>query len=241
MKKITVLCPSRGRPDRLENMIASLYATAMNGIYVDVNVLLDRDDPCVQAYQEAQMLCDIEVADRMPVPAAFQYLADRATGDILMLGSDDIEFRTRGWDMEVRKAFDKFPDGLALVCPNDGHGNGRPGDFKGNHWFVTRRWVDVVGCFCPTVFEHFCCDTVPEKIAALAGRLVHLPHVLVEHRHFKYHQAERDETYAYTRTSDALGLSMSQRDEAKMRAMQPWIEDRAAAVRAAIAQAQSAA
>ena len=236
--KISILCPSRGRPERFAAMLESALETAARPQDFTVDVLLDHDDAALAAYQEtgANRVVTWHFAERRTVPAAFEFLAGQADGDILMLGSDDVIFKTRGWDDRVREAFAQFPDHLALVYPSDGHGNGKAGDVKGNHWFVTRRWVDVVGCFCPSEFEHFCCDTVPEKIAALAGRFFYLPEVLIEHRHFKYGQSAKDETYAYTRTRDAAGLSMSDRDILKMNAMQPWIEERAAAVRAAIAQ-----
>lgn len=231
--KISILCPSRGRPARLQEMILSVRATTPRDSRIEIDVLVDPDDCQLPVYRQlAYSGVNLHVADqRMTVPAAFQYLAGKARGDILMLGSDDILFRTPGWDDRVRETFARYPDGMALVYPSDGHGNGKPGDIKGNHWFVTRRWVDVVGCFCPQTFEHFCCDTVPEKIAALAGRFIHLPDVLIEHRHFKYGQAVKDDTYSYTRQRDANGLSMSDRDILKMNALQPWIEERAAAVR----------
>lgn len=236
----SLLTPSRGRPARFRAMLDSVLATAARKDLVRIELLVDPDDAALPAYEvhaREHPCVHLQVApQRMTVAAAFQYLADRARGDILMMGSDDILFRTPGWDHQVRAALGREPGGIALVYPSDGHGNGTKsgsGEIKGNHWFVSRRWIEAVGCFCPTAFEHFCCDTVPERIAAQAGCFIHLPEVLVEHVHFKYGQAVKDETYAYTRQLDAAGLSMSKRDEAKMAAMAPWIAERANAVRAA--------
>lgn len=238
--KIALITPTRGRPQRFAEMVASALATAAQSTRVAVYSMLDADDPELGGYLDPlapQTVATVQ-GDRRLLSRAFQWGAERALNDgadVLMMNGDDVLFRTPGWDSKVLEAFARYPDGLALIYPADGNGNqGGDGDVRGNHWFVTRCWVKVVGCFCPSVFEHFCSDTVPEKIAKQAGRLVSLPEVLVEHMHFKYLKSQKDETYAYARTRDAADRSMSDRDIARMAEMAPWIAERAAAVRAAI-------
>lgn len=236
--KFALICPSRERPQRFREMIESAFATAVRAQDVTVYGVLDADDLALSEYTKfdpSEVVLTVQ-GEREMLSRAFQSGADRALrggADVLMMCGDDVLFRTRGWDEKVRAAFPK--DGLALVYPADGNGNKglHDGDVRCNHWFVTRRWVEVVGCFCPTVFEHFCSDTVPERIAQLAGRMIYLPDVLVEHMHFKHLKSKRDATYAYARERDKAGRSMSDRDVARMADMAPWIAERAAAVRAA--------
>lgn len=237
--KFALITPSRGRPERLREMLESALHTADRAGDVTAHAVLDADDPALDAYLAAvPSQCVVTVqGQREFLSQAFQTGAARALhdgADILMMCGDDVLFRTRRWDTKVRECLAQYRDGLALVYPDDGNGNNAVnGDVKGNHWFVTRRWVEVVGCFCPPVFEHFCSDTVPEKIAEQAGCFVHLPDVLVEHMHFKHLKSKKDDTYAYARERDDQGRSMSDRDCARMAEMAPWIAERAAAVRAA--------
>lgn len=237
--KFALICPSRERPHRFAAMLSSALARATDAPSIQVYGVLDADDPELSTYlkMDPNHTEFIVQGKRELLSVAFQRGAEQALAhgfDVLMMCGDDVLFRTRGWDDKVRAAFPS--DGLALVYPADGNGNKglHDGDVRCNHWFVTRRWVEVVGCFCPTVFEHFCSDTVPERIAQQAGRMIHLPDVLVEHMHFKHLKSKKDATYAYARERDAKGLSMSDRDIARMAAMEPWIRERAAAVRAAI-------
>lgn len=237
---IALITPSRGRPDRFTAMVASALGTAASPADVKVYGVIDADDPRLSEYLALHpQLARITVQGKREwLSVAFQTGAQRALADgadILMMNGDDVLFRTPGWDDKVLDCFAKYRDGLALVYPADGNGNqGGDGHVRGNHWFVTRRWVEVVGNFCPPLFEHFCSDTVPERIAERAGRLVYLPEVLVEHMHFKYKKAERDETYAYARTRDAADRSVSDRDCARMASLDRWMSERAAAVRQAV-------
>src|SRR5690606_29377124 len=121
----------------------------------------------------------------------------------------------------------------ALVYPYDGWQR-----VRGNHWWVTRRWVDVVGFFCPTVFEHFYCDTVAERIAQMADRFISRSDILVEHMHGRYGKAPKDHVYASKRQRGPDGLKPHQRDEKRFEAMRPQMEEAARRVRAAIHEAR---
>lgn len=240
--KFAMITPTRGRPGRFAEMMESALHTAERVEDVTLYAVLDADDPELDRYLSSLPRAVVVTVQgrRERLGHAFQNGAERAMHDgaqVLMMNGDDVIFRTPNWDRAVREAFARYPDGLALVYPNDGNGNIGLHDreVRGNHWFVTRRWVEFVGCFCPSHLEHYCSDTVPERIAAAAGRLIALPDVLIEHMHFKHLKSAKDETYAYARSKNAAGVSMSDRDIARMQQLEPWIAARAAAVREAIA------
>lgn len=211
MSHITLLAPSRGRPERLAAMVASAYDMAAQPDGIDVGVRIDTDDPRREAYQANPQRARYWLADgpRTTVPRALNELADTAHGEILMACADDVLFRTPGWDDIVRRAFTAWPDGLMVGYTNDG----RDRD-KVEHFFTTRRWVDVVGYFVRPEFEHFCVDQWIGEVAGANGRLVWLRNVVTEHMHFKYGKAGKDQTYADKRQADAQGLSTSERDQA---------------------------
>lgn len=237
--RIALITPTRQRVKRFGEMLESALDTAAYPGAVMAYAVLDPDDPELDQYQAASLRnTTICVQDKREfLSRAFEIGARTAMTvgcDILMLCGDDVIFRTPGWDVIVDDCVQRYPDQLVMVYPSDGHGNGSADEIKANHWFVTPRWIQTVGFFTPPGYEHFCVDTVPERIAAQAGRLVQTPEVLCEHMHFKHLQAKKDETYAHPRRPDAKGVKMHQRDEARMLREAPMIAERAAAVRARI-------
>jgi hypothetical protein len=224
----SLLCPSRARPERFQAMLSSAIGMAEVPSDVVIDLHVDADDPTLEAYREIAIsnvrLMISEV--KRPVPQIFNAAASRAEGNILMLCADDLIFRTRGWDRKVLEAFAKYPDGLALFYTNDG----RDRD-KAEHWFVSRRWVEIVGFFswagdCGGLgpFEHFCADTVGELVAHKVGRKFFLRDVVTEHMHAKYGKAENDATYREKRERGGDGRKPSDRDEDRLARLGPVID-----------------
>jgi hypothetical protein len=51
MQKLLVLCPSRGRPERIKDFLDSFESTT-DCFHTKLAVLLDKDDPCIPQYME---------------------------------------------------------------------------------------------------------------------------------------------------------------------------------------------
>ncbi len=210
--KISLLCPSRGRPYRYEAMVASAALTADEPSLMDIRLALDVDDKQFNLYRSPDHV------QRFPtnISNIYNALAARATGDILMATADDVIFRTQGWDTKVRAVAARFPDGLFIAAPNNGDGHRRV-----NHWFTGRPWMALFGWMLPAHFEHFCVDEWVQEVASSAGRLVYMDDVLIEHMHKKYKKAENDDTYQRKRLRATDGSSMSDRDIALFKRMAP--------------------
>ena len=227
----SLLCPSRARPERFQNMLRSAIAMADAPFNIVVELHVDADDPALETYREVAMTTVLNVRlifsdTKRPVPQIFDASARCAKGDILMLCADDLIFRTRGWDRKVLEAFAKYPDGLGLFYSNDGRDRE-----KAEHWFVSRRWVEVVGFFswagdCGGLgpFEHFCADTVAELVAHRVGRIFFLGDVVTEHMHEKYGKAENDVTYQEKRERGRDGRTPSDRDQDRLAMLGPVID-----------------
>jgi hypothetical protein len=238
----SLLCPSRARPQRFEALLQSVVTTADVPQNVVVELHIDADDPELEAYkriaESAPANVRLSVSNaRRPVPQIFDAAAKAAKGDILMLCADDLVFRTKGWDRKVVEAFAEYPDGLALLYTNDGRDRE-----KAEHWFVTRRWVDLLGFFawaedCDGLgpFEHFCADTVAEHVAQKVNRIFFLRNVVTEHMHAKYGKAENDLTYREKRQRAEDGRNPSDRDLQRLARLAPLIDATAARVADAIA------
>ena len=210
--KISILCPSRGRPQRFESMKDSAIALSDEPALVEIRLAVDSDDEALHLYPSAQHV------QRFPTNISHIYnaLAGHADGDILMASADDVLFRTQGWDTKVREVAFRFPDGLWIGAPNNGDGKRRV-----NHWFTGRRWLELFGWFLPAHFEHFCVDEWVQEVANSAGRLVYMDDVLIEHMHAKYKKSENDDTYKRKRYRAVDGSNMSDRDIALFKRMAP--------------------
>lgn len=102
---ISLLLPSRGRPENLARLVDSVNETACGD--VELIVYTDDDDTGYPASSGNVRVFSTARQSRM---AMYWNMAfEKASGDIVMQASDDIVFRTPGWDDQVRRAFELLP------------------------------------------------------------------------------------------------------------------------------------
>ena len=185
--KISILCPTRGRPDNVNRLLGSIHDTAT--IMPEVVFYVDDDDA---SFPGAVGSSDVKVVrgPRILMSEMWNKCLEASTGEILMMGGDDLIFRTKGWDDQVRRAFATFPDRLVFVHGDDGHWHEK----FGTHGFLHRNWIDVIGYFCPPYFTSDYNDTWWNDIANAVNRRVYLPFV-TEHMHPVWGKAEWDKTH----------------------------------------------
>lgn len=198
---ISVLAPTRGRPDALQAMADSVYATATGP--VEVLAYVDDDDP--SDYSQVTGV-RIVTGPRIVLSDCWNRLAAVADGDILGMGADDIRFRTPGWDEKVRAVFDGYADGIVFVYGDDGVHHGK----LGTHGFVSRRWVETLGYFTWPGFVADYADTWLHELGQRINRIVYLPDVVTEHLHPVVGKAVVDATHrerlARAATADVAAL-----------------------------------
>jgi hypothetical protein len=115
--------------------------------------------------------------------------AEAASEDIVMLGADDLIFRTPAWDARIAEAFAPYPDGIVMVYADDGSPTRRP-----THPFLTRSWIEAVGFFTPPFFASWMADRWIWELAKAVGRSVYVD-VLIEHMHPIWGKADTDPLY----------------------------------------------
>lgn len=185
---ISVLCPSRKRPAQLRRMVESLGLALKYGA-VEVIVYADADDPeTVELARELRI--KYHVGPRLTMSALWDPLIPLADGDIFMQGNDDVVFRTDGWHVLVDAFFAASEDKIWMVHGSDGTPRA---EAFGPHPIVHRRWVETVGYFIPPYFSSDYGDTWVNYVADRLGRRKYLP-FLVEHMHYAWGKAARDET-----------------------------------------------
>lgn len=101
--KVSVLIPSRGRPEQLNATVQSLKTNAENEI--EVLVRFDDDDDEVSQIEE-DYGATWKFGPRYGYEGLHKYyneLAEHATGDWLMIWNDDSTMKTKGWDTRIHQ------------------------------------------------------------------------------------------------------------------------------------------
>lgn len=202
---ISVLVPSRGRPDMLARTIRTAFETATHTRRLEFVVRIDDDDPKEMDYHfKAKFAALVEVAPlpdmvrvlvgpRVLLSECWNICASHASGEILMHCGDDITFNTPAWDQRVRDEFAKLPDRIGLVFGDDLSTNFPD---LATHGFIHRRWVEAVGYFLPPLFSSDWNDVWISEVAKSIDRMIPMPDVVIEHHHYSFGKAERDQTHA---------------------------------------------
>lgn len=232
---ISVLVPSRGRPDWLARTIRTAYDTATHQRRVEFVIWIDEDDTDDIDYAfKARFSGPQDLPDglirilrgpRTLLSECWNRCAEQARGEILMHAGDDITFNTPGWDQRVREEFAKLPDKIGLVFGDDLSTNFPD---LATHGFLHRRWVETVGYFLPPLFSSDWNDVWISEVAKKVGRAVPMADVVIEHHHYTFGKAERDKTHAEREErgarDDVVGLykrtqKEREADAAKLRAV----------------------
>lgn len=178
---ISLLVPSRYRPDQLLAMWHSAIETAVDVDALELIVRTDDDDPSYDFLKSRGAREQIRwiTRPRDVLSKNWNECAALASGDILMHCADDIRFRTDAWDLHVTTAFDKVDDRLIFVHGRDGVHDAN----LGTHGFLHRRWMETVGYFVPPYFSSDFNDLWLTQVADMISRRVFLGEIMTEHLH----------------------------------------------------------
>lgn len=185
---IVILVPSRGRPVRAERMAASVVGSATDWKDVRVELLVDPDDPELEAYQVLQW------TRVLPEPMGYTRALNHRAAELelvdgLILGAfgDDVVFRTAGWDLALRAALER--PGLAygddLI-----HGRNHPSAV-----FMSGAIYRALGWLALPATSHQWADDAWKQLGTAAGCLRFLEGVVFEHEHPAVGKAPWDATY----------------------------------------------
>ena len=198
---ISILCPTRGRPEGLARLLDSLIKNTVYPERVELLCYLDDNDSRLPAYSvllnnetgdysKFKMVTTI-VAPPIGIFRAWNELARISTGDMLIMAADDQTYNTSGWDRRLDEERAVCPDELFCMWFNDGYWGERLCTFP----IVSRHWCKLLGYFVPPFFERLYGDLWIMDIAMRIGRLRYIPDVLTEHLHWSYGKAPIDATY----------------------------------------------
>jgi hypothetical protein len=184
---ISLIVPTRGRPQQLAGLLHGLAATVSNRDSVEIVLVTDADDPASRdvactALQVRHVI--VPPGQTMGTLNSAGYEASR--GRYLMLLNDDVVPRTPGWDGVVRRIFNCYPDDIALVHVNDLVMQRHLCTFP----IVSLRFCALTGGICPAVYRRYRIDDHIEDHFNLLNvlgqrRIVFVPEVVFEHVNYR--------------------------------------------------------
>jgi hypothetical protein len=202
---ISILTPTRGRPDNVKRLIDSAFSTARFPEQVEFLFYVDLDDDSFPVEIESSNVRVIR-GPRMWLSVLQNILYANCNGEIVMYSGDDLVFKTQDWDVKVVNAIEKYPDKLALVYPNDLATHGQS---MAIHGFLHRNWINAVGSWvAPGRGSLY--DLWHTEVARKLGRLHYLEDVHIAHVHYRQGEglATFDETYKYVSSATRSWVPM---------------------------------
>jgi len=187
---LVVLCPTRGRPQVVPEVLASFDAT--KGLAdTELIFVIDTDDPSYYDYYNVPNVRVIEVSkdEGGNMVKALNVAASHLIGDtdatILGFIGDDHRFRTNNWDGLIAEAAGNG----GIVYANDlSQGANLP-----TQVFISKNIVSALGYFGLPTCKHLYIDNAWKTLGEGAGCLVYLPDVIIEHMHPYFGKGEWDE------------------------------------------------
>jgi len=192
--KISILCPTRGRPENVLRKIESVFKTATKPNLVEIIFYVDSDDLTFPNSKITNSNVKVVTGPRMWLSILQNVLYTHATGEILMYTGDDVIFESQSWDQIIREEFDSSIDKLILVYGSDG---GFYGERIALHGFLHRNWIDAVGCWVQpgraVPYDFWLTET-----ARQLGKLRYREDLKFTHLHFRQGDkaSKFDSTYA---------------------------------------------
>jgi hypothetical protein len=185
---VSVLLPTRGRPEALIESVTSLFETAGDDKSFEVLYAVDTDDEGTLEVMLSDLLRtgtdQVKVyPERHGYANLHEYingLVPHARGQWLMLWNDDAIMQTYGWDWRIRElpcrfVLDCWTNHPTLTCTFP---------------IVPRHWVQALGHF--SLNAH--CDTWWQLIGEWTHRLVRAD-IDVQHNRFDLTGRNHDQTY----------------------------------------------
>ena len=190
MNKLLVMCKSRGRPDRIKEMLHSFEETITSD--TTLCVCLDEDDPRLHEYDILGHLK--EVGQRRTITEAYNFLSSRYNcfdyyGEV----NDDMIFRTHGWDTMLISDIEGKGGGWGVAFGDDKVFSGKI--MLPTQSVVSANIVFTLGYFSSPNLIHSYTDDSRRDIAQGIDRLFYNPNVVIEHLHPCSGKAQRDANY----------------------------------------------
>lgn len=185
---ISLLCPTRGRPEQALNLYKSFIKTQLGKN--ELIFCLQKEDEKFEQYIsifKSNNITNFIITDSMPTCYLWNQMALHCGGELITLIGDDVEILTNGWDEQLINASSRFEDKIFVITVDDGRKDKKQGvNMRCPHPTVHRRWIETLGYFVPPFFMHRYLDRYTSDLAIKINRFIELPSVIFNHLKFDF-------------------------------------------------------
>jgi len=178
--KISVIHPSRNRPERANKVFQAMIKTADKPNNLQYIISIDNDETYKEKYQNicSDILNPITlISDNRYCVGAINNGAKASDGEILMVVSDDFDEWNQGWDTQIRNAMRGY--NCVMLKTNDGS----------QGWIATmpimdRALYNKLGYIYNPEYLHMFVDTDLSSICDLMDCTIYRLDILFKHNHY---------------------------------------------------------
>jgi len=197
MSEMTILVPSRGRPENIIRLMDAWSATTTQD--TRLLVLVDDDDSKLDDYLSIPNI-DIRVGPRIRIGGTLNVVAPEmalTSRNIGFMGDDHLP-RTKGWDETFINELDRIKVGV--VYGNDlAHGAGLATSVT-----MTSNIVNTLGYICVPGSIHLFLDNFWMELGR-GTNITYFDNVIIEHIHPNFQKALSDNTYTEANSPEVWG------------------------------------
>jgi hypothetical protein len=192
---ISLLLPSRGRPDLVRRLFQSIIDETADLHNLEIILYLDEDDTISHGIEERRLNVLKIVGPQATMGAYNTKCLERSSGEIIILMNDDLVMCTPGWDQKIRDFSMSIPDGIFLAYPDDmekAHLSTFP--------IMSRKTCEILSNPYPQEYDDLFIDDhlfdIFTRLKYLGeNRMVYLNKILFDHRHFINGEVRTDASY----------------------------------------------
>lgn len=203
--RLLMICPSRGRPDRVQDMLKSFYDT--RSYDTEICIAISKDDPRFEEYQVDE---NIIVCDSRYTVDKINFIATKIHPGVEYYGiiDDDQIFRTKGWDTRFIEEIEAH-GGWGLACGDDKFTKDWHKEKHPNGCVVSGNFVKLFGYMVYPLFRHTGVDHWQADLFGFAQCLYYCPDVVIEHMHANVGKAPMDDNYKWVYSKEVYDEGMS--------------------------------
>lgn len=188
MNKVLTICPSRNRPRRLTEMLDSFNKT---NSFSDILVYVSDDDPKIEEYKSLK--APIMFGRRRTIVEVFNHIFNVCPNyEFYSEINDDHVYHTDGWDSLLTSPIKDY----GISC---GGSEGLPSGIV-----ISGNIPRALGYLVTPLLQHTYVDNYFETLGKELGRYYRVPEVFIEHKHWLYGKAEKDENYEWVTSQKTL-------------------------------------
>ena len=202
-QRILFKFPARGRKQKLFDALGAYYEKMINKEDFQFLVSIDEDDEVLNTEEVKNMISSYVNAKVVVGPsmgkigAVNRDMDQAAPWDIVVLISDDMMPKVKGFDMLIRKDMNAhFPDLDGVLWYNDGH----QGDKLNTLCILGKKYYDRFGWIYYPAYKSLFADNDFMEISKRLGKVYYNSLCIIEHQHWAWGYGKMDDLYTKNET-----------------------------------------